>query len=49
MGRISSTNAGEAECIQATGGKASRKQTIRKTHNVGGQIILIKVDFRNIL
>jgi hypothetical protein len=31
MGRTSSTNGGEEECIQDIGGKARRKETTRKT------------------
>jgi hypothetical protein len=31
MGRACSTNRGEEECIQNTGGKIRRKETTRKT------------------
>jgi hypothetical protein len=38
MGRASSTNAGDEEYIEDTGGKARRKETTRKTKTkVGGQ------------
>jgi hypothetical protein len=37
MGRACSTNVGEEECIQDISGKASRKETARKTKMyVGG-------------
>jgi hypothetical protein len=38
MGRASSTNGGEEECIQDIGEKAGRKETTRKTktYKVGG-------------
>jgi hypothetical protein len=31
MGRTCSTNGGDEECIEDIGGKARRKETIRKT------------------
>jgi hypothetical protein len=40
MGRECSTNGAEAECIYDIGGKARRKETTRKTNDVGGWVIL---------
>jgi hypothetical protein len=40
MGRASSTQGAEEECIEDFGGKARRKETTGEDLNVGGRIIL---------
>jgi hypothetical protein len=41
MGRACSTNGGEEECIQDIGGKARRKETIKKTKKWADNIKMV--------